>query len=221
VNQTTLNAGSASPNSLGPSSASVTLNGSFEIVSREKLKVHASITNSGKTDIYVFDQLWDQDRSGKAFPDPEGIYRFERNSELRLLLGPAPLPRLKTVTFKNVPFATPVKAGTSLELNREVALPVKEYSAYFLDYSPNQSKTVQVKRLVLIVKFVEAQQRLATSPCPFNPAAVKLETPGVLDSVQTLTWRTEQVDLEVLRRTDAFDRLTLPGEAPEPLVLSP
>jgi hypothetical protein len=198
----------------------VTLECSFQVVGKQQFRVHARIVNAGNKDIYVFDRIWKQNRSGKIDPDPERFYRYERDGELRLLLGAAPMPRFKTVTYQNIPFATLVKAGSILELDETMSMPVKEYSVYFPETSQSGFKPAKVNRILLIVQFVESQPAFRTSPCPFDAVAVKFSTPGVLDFVKTLIGHSGSVQLEMSRRTDEFDRLALEGEIPEPPLFS-
>ena len=187
--------------------------------SAKTLKLSARLTNSSSTDIYVFNRLWDLGANNVPEPDPHKVYRFIHGSELRLLLGAAPLPRLKTTTYRNIPYATLVKSHHSLNIDESLSLPVEEHSVYFAKDSSSSAKPVKVNRVVLLVQFVLARSGYECTPGPFDREAVKLEVPGILDHAQTAQCRFNPVEIEALRRTDQFDRLILPGETPEPLVL--
>ncbi len=201
------------------SSTSVSLECSSIRESGRTLKLSARLTNSSPADIYVFNRLWDLGPGNVPQPDPHKAYRFIRDSELRLLFGAAPLPRLKTTTYKNIPYATLVKSQSSLNVEESFSLPLEEYSVYFTGDSKSNVKPVTVSNIVLLVQFVSAQTDYEKTASPFDPEAVKLEVPGILDQARIARCRFNSVHIDALRRTDAFDRLTLPGEQPEPLVL--
>jgi hypothetical protein len=198
----------------------ITLQCSFKVEAGKTLKIHARIENPGPAGVYVFNRLWDMDASGRPAEDPEKMYRFIRESELRLLLGPAPLPRLKTVFYKNIPYATLIKSQGALEVEQSLALPAEEYSVYFPPTPGALAARARITRVALFVVWVEARRAPETSASAFDPTAVKIEVPDALDYAQTLSCRSTSVDFEGLHRTDEFDRLTLPGEPSEPLQLA-
>lgn len=195
----------------------VTLQCSFKVVSGKTLNIETRIVNTGPLDVYVFDRLWDLDQSNHPMADPEKMYRFIRNSELRLLLGPAPLPRLKSAAYKNIPYATLIKARSTLDLKTSFDAPIKEYSVYFPEGPNTKFTPVTINRVVLLLDLVEARAEFQTTPCPFDPSAVKIEVPGVLDSSKRLSCQSTSLVSPGLLRSDEFDRLTLPGEEAEPL----
>jgi hypothetical protein len=205
--------------SASPGNMAVTLNCSFQVEPGKTLKVKARIANPGSSHVYVFNRLWDLDPTNKPIEDPEKMYRFIRDSELRLLLGPAPLPRLKTVTFKNIPYATLIKPGGSVDIETSFPVPATEYSVYFPETPGNKSTISRINRVALFVRVVETKATFETTAAPFDPAALKIEVPGVLDSARIVSCHSTPVGLDALRRADEFDRLTLPGEAAEPLNL--
>src|SRR4051812_48036030 len=110
---------------------SVTFKASFQITPGKGLAIQARIENAGAADILVLDRLWKLDKESQRVLDPELAYRFERDGSLRVLLGPAPLPRRKTITYRNVPMATRVPANSALDREIVLAPPIREYSVYF------------------------------------------------------------------------------------------
>jgi hypothetical protein len=151
--------------------------------------------------------------------DPEGVYRFVRNSELRLLWGLAPLPETRTTTYRNIPFATILRPHTSVEWEYHAKAPVKEYSPYFAG-SDATYESLAVNRVVVVVDFVEAQTGLTTTPTALG-AAVKVSTPHAVDAHKSVVCKSGPVGLQTLRRTDEFSRLDMPNEPPEPVILPP
>jgi hypothetical protein len=183
------------------------------------VSIFTKILNSGKSDIFVFDLLWRLDNAGKTVPDMESGYRFIRGSELRLLWGPAPMPRLKTVAYRNIPYATRVSPGASLQNERTLTSPVKEYNVYFPENPKTKYESAPIDRITVVVQFHENRPNLKTSPVPLDPAALKIATADALDSMKTLNCVLTPVKLEALRRSDEFDRMVMPGETAEPIAL--
>jgi hypothetical protein len=180
-----------------------------------KLDVRVSIQNSESTPVYVFNRLWMLDAASKIVTDPREIYRYVHDKTLRLLLGNAPLPRFKQALFRNVPVATPVPPGKTLEQGLDLSLPVYEYSPYFKGEKPTDYETIAVDFLEVFVDYVPAGPKIITRPSAFDPTAVAFETPGIWDYAVRLRSGPIALKVPVLKRTDAFDRLFLPNESPD------
>lgn len=200
---------------------SVSLHASMQITPAGGLAVRARIENATATDILVLDRLWKLDKSNQKALDLELCYRFERDDSLRVLLGAAPLPRLKNVTYRNVPWATMVPAGRALERELILAPPIKEYSLYFPEVDPERWEDKKVTAAQLIIEFVGVRPDLKVRPAPADASALELESPiHALATAERLIHREQLEGLAVRRRTDHLDRVALPGERPEPLPLS-
>jgi len=199
---------------------SVTLKASFQLTPARGLSIRARIENAGLTDILVLDRLWKLDASSKRALDGEHVYRFERDGSLRLLLGPAPLPRLKSALYRNVPMATRVPARSALDRDLTIVAPLTEYSVYFPETDPRHHETKSDGTVHLIIDYLMADAKLVTHPSPLDANAVEIENPvlALAGSVRLVQSGTVSA-FEVIRRTDEFDRLALPGEAQEPLKL--
>jgi hypothetical protein len=199
---------------------------SFDLTSNQNLKVKVKISNQGGVDLFVLNRLWDLNSNGDPVVDQEQVYRFVRDSELRLLWGMAPLPRLETTTYENIPYATALKPKSSLEWDYSTELPATEYNVYFAGRKGAAHRSSAVKRVLVVVEFVAAQPGLSTVPSPLAPLAplrpsLKVSTPHAIDHGTSVTCASGPIHLEAFRRTDEFSRYTLPGERPEPLMLSP
>jgi hypothetical protein len=188
----------------------VSLRASFEFSPKE-LKVRLHIANRGEADVLIFNRLWIKS-DGKPAPDPEKIYRFVRDSKLRLLLGMAPLPRSKTPLYRNIPFVTRLQPGRTLEEEIRISAPVKEYNVYFPVLDGNPYVPDKVARAEVFAEYLIDSPAIKTQPSSFDPTALKIVSPGSWDAAQLAASGPVPLDLQVLRRTDEFERLTLPGE---------
>lgn len=199
---------------------SVTLKATFQITPSRELAIRARIENAGAADILVLDRLWKLDAASKRALDPELAYRFERDGSLRILLGAAPLPRLKSALYRNVPMATRVPAGKALEREITLVAPLQEYSVYFPERDPRSYAPRTDTRVHLVIDYLVARPDLVIHPSPLDPSALEIDNPVLaLAGAERLIHSDTVEPVEVMRRTDEFDRLTLPGEAPEPLAL--
>ncbi len=200
---------------------SVTLKATFQVTPSRELSIRARIENAGADDILVLDRLWKLDKANKRALDPQLAYRFERDGSLRVLLGAAPLPRLKSALYRNVPMATRVPAGKVLEREITLVAPLKEYSVYFPEIDPRSYETRTDTRVFLVVDYLVARPDLVIHPSPLDPSALEIDNPVLALAGAERLIHADTIDaIEVLRRTDELDRLTLPGEAPEPLQLA-
>lgn len=200
---------------------SVTLKASIHVTPQRGLAIQLRIENATQTDILVLDRLWTLDKANQPALDPHLAYRFERDGSLRVLLGAAPLPRLKHALYRNVPLATLVPAGKALDREIVLAPPLREYSIYFPEVDPEAYEGKAATTAVLIVEYVNVTPAIIVTPSPVDRSALRIESPVLaLAGAATLIHGEAIEPVEVLRRTDELDRVTLPGEAPEPLKLA-
>lgn len=178
--------------------------------SSDSLELRYSVTNHLPEAILVFDKL--RERQEDAL-DPEQIYRYVVGSTLRLLLGPAPLPHGRSVFSRNVPHVTRVDAYKDLTSTIKLALPLKEYSAYFAGHDAN-SVQVEVREVELLVSYVRATG-IEVAPTSVGPDVLRLSSPGAWSAAQTLRSNVVSLPLEVLvTRVGHFSRPTLPNDPP-------
>jgi hypothetical protein len=119
---------------------------------------------------------------------------------------------LQSVAYRNLPYATLVKAGTTSESKIILPRPIKEYSAYF---SFEQGTIRTVRAIDLIVQWVPAD-KLPLRPSPLDPSAIQL--PAVaLDNAQYARLLVEIPPVEIAVAAGKFERFALPEEEPEML----
>lgn len=174
------------------------------VVSSQGLEVHYTVNNDLAEPIYVLDKLYERARQdpdnanaelSKAKLDPEGVYRYVVGSSLRLLLGVAPLPRGVNVRVRNVPWATKVEPKHAAHGTLKLALPIKEYSAYFNAQDGYVPAKVQSFEL-----FVEYHRGRAVETSPVSGASDALEITGgaPLHDLQLLRSGPQAVQLDAL-----------------------
>jgi hypothetical protein len=174
------------------------------------LALRYSVTNHLAEPILVFDKLRERHEDSL---DPEQIYRYVVGSTLRLLLGPAPLPRGRNVAARNVPHVTRVDAYKELTSAIELPLPLKEYSAYFAGHDAS-SVQVEVRDVELLVSYVRSAG-IAVAPSAAGPDILRVATPGAWNAAQTLRSNVVSLPLDVLvTKVGYFARPRLPNDPP-------
>jgi hypothetical protein len=190
----------------------------FTVTAMRDLKVEATVRNRSDAHLLVFDRLWRLDAASHAVADAEPAYRFVRDGKLRILLGLCPLPRLRMATYRNVPHAGRLARGESLSLTLALPGPIREYSVYFPELPTSETRRVHVERVELVIQYVTEPPESTLQPSATFPGAFHLSGTA-LNALRMVVVASPRVELDVLSRADTLDRLTLPGEQPEPLKL--
>lgn len=196
-------------------SARVSLRASVTQGDSRFLRIHFAVQNGESSAILVLDRLWMLDAGSNEVADPHRVYSFVKDKTLRLLLGNAPLPRFKHVLYRNVPNATPVQPGRSLERQIELPVPVPEYSPYFKGEKPSDYADVAIESVEVFVDYIPAGPDVITLPALSDPSALSFDTPGVWERAQRLRSGLIPASTHARKRTDAFDRLVLTDENPD------
>lgn len=68
----------------------------------------------------------------------------------------------------------------------------------------------------MLVQYTVASERIKLLPPRGDSKVVEFETPGAWDASKTVSSGRHPIEVPALRRTDEFERLTLPGETDEP-----
>lgn len=177
-------------------------------VSGENLVVRYTLTNGLSEAILVFDKLRMRNEDE---PNPQQVYRYVVGSTVRLLLGPAPLPSGRNVFARQIPAVTRVEPYRKHSATLQLALPLREYSAYFANkdetFEPGKSS-----ELVLLASYVRARG-IEVTPIASMPGTFRTASPGVAGDATLVHSDTVSLALDVrVTRDESFARLKLPGE---------
>lgn len=168
--------------------------------------------NHGGSEVLLLDRLWRTDRKGVGYWDPEGAYRFADKGSLRLLFGPAPIAPGTSWADPMWPHLTRLAPGNEVMRRLELVAPIQEYSALFLPPDPDTGSPTpfRVDHIDVLMRYVLPVDGVKTRPSFIDPKVpASAASPGVMRTAHT---RIATPAFEVLRRTDAVERVKLPGE---------
>lgn len=189
----------------------------FEVRALRDLMVQAELCNRASHDVFVCDRLWTLEGGSRPMPDPERVYRFVHGHSLRLLFGPCPLPRRYAALFRNLPHLTRLPPGKSLPIQLELAGPIREYSFYFPWLAASGERRVAVREVEVIVGYVADRPGIEVGDSWLGPPALEMRSPEAWNRVAFAQACSPRVELDVLERTDYFERFHMAGEPLPPL----
>lgn len=131
---------------------------------------------------------------------------------LRLLLGPAPLPR-KPVTLRNLPEVTKIEPFGTFEEELSSPVPVTEYNCYHSRASAAERAAKQIDQVELFVQYVAAAG-VELMPSQIHPGAWRTVNAAAMSDHQTLRSGPIALHLDVLRQTGEYSQLVLPQDQP-------
>lgn len=142
--------------------------------------------------------------------DERGPYRFEQGGILRVVFGPAPVPRFGSVSNRQIPFASRIEPGKSAHFEVSLDAPVTEFALFDPPPPDVEYEEIEVKRIAVVVFGVAPGERVKVKPCPIDEAYFQVDAP---DPLMVPTFGDVPVDaLPVRRRKDPITRYLLPGE---------
>ncbi|HKU38568.1 MAG TPA: hypothetical protein VJR89_10490 [Polyangiales bacterium] len=168
--------------------------------SEAQLDVHYTLHNGDKSPILIFNRMH-AGGSPRAV-DGQQTYRFVSGDVLRLLLGPAPLPKA-SVTVKNLPEVTRIEPYASFQAEVRTPLPATEYNIYFDTDNPDEQVAAQVHEVELCAMYVDATG-IETIPSTIHPGGLRTVSP--IGKPQTVCSDPIALTLDVVRQTGEFAR---------------
>lgn len=176
-----------------------------------QLRVQVRLRNQGEKAAYLFDRLWTLANASEVVPDSARAYRFVDGRTLRLVLGWAPLPRDRFVTFRIDPHATRIGPGETVNVDLSLELPVKEYNVYFDDPTVARFRSRNVNTVEVIAQYAPEDTALVVEPSKFIVGAFKVRSPRLREMIRELRLVSTDHQIGVLCRTDAFERFSVPS----------
>ena len=161
------------------------------------LQIEYKVKNSTLHPIYLFVVL------GK--PDAPNVYACLRtDGTLHLAKMILPLPELKDVEVRRIPFGKKVEAGEEFSERIEVAVPVTEYNPYFPKKKDSPEELKTSASVLFSLQFIREIDGLEIKPAPVE-GALNVRHRDLFGNVETLTVESKSLAVQVLKRTDDFE----------------
>lgn len=181
-----------------------TLETSFNL--RENiLQIEYKVKNSTAKPIYLFNVLWDFDKTGNYIAAPQPVYAVLRqDGKLHLAKQILPLPKGRKVELRLIPFATKVEAGAEFGEKIELPVPVAEYNPYFPTNSETKTEIRTSESVFFTIQFIRESDELEVKPGNLRDALF-VRHPDIFGNLETLSSKTSAIEVSVKKRTDSFD----------------
>lgn len=169
------------------------------------IRVTYKIRNTTQTPIYLFNVIWDFDKTGNYTIAPQPAYvSLDGRNVLNIGKIINPLPRSKKVEVRIVPFGTKVDAGKEFTETFELAVPVAEYNPYFPREEDSTTEPKKSDKVRFVIDFTRQSDSLVVDQAPIGNA-LRLSPPNLNDAVETLTSEPQTLEVLVNKRTDPFE----------------
>ena len=174
-------------------------------VADQTLDLEYKIKNIRNKPIYLFNVLWDWDKTGQYVASPNPVYAcLKQDGLVHLAKQILPLPRNRKVELRIVPFATKVEPGQEYGEKLELPLPLREYNPYFPFGEQSKHKLMTAQGVVFSLQYVGEMEDLKAPPAPL-PGALQVQYPRLLGRVETLRSNVARLAVPVNKRTDPFE----------------
>jgi len=176
---------------------------SFRIEGAE-LEVDYKVTNSTDSVIFLFNVLMSPGSLEQRAEQP--FYTCLR-SDGTLVLGKMvpPVPRIKSVELRLIPFATQLGPGATFSEKIRVPIPVEEYNPYFPKLNAEKVEKQRSERAVFVLQYVNQTEGLKVEKTAVENA-YRLWDQNLLGMVQTISSNPVPLGADVNARTDTFER---------------
>jgi hypothetical protein len=162
-----------------------------------------TLSNEGPGDVYVM----------HAFP---GAGQANEKTAIVIASGDgdaivgkfiAPLPTDRHVAMPVLPLAKRLAAGTSLEGQIEIPIPLAETSPYFPDLTLRRYEIVDIKGVQFTIGYWPVQpERVWAEQCPYAPELFEVSMRDPARGARRASRRFPTTGLQLFKRTDAFPR---------------
>ncbi len=169
------------------------------------LSVHYVMFNTRANPIYVFNVLWEFDKSGKQIPASQPVYAcLRQDGTLHLAKEILPVPAGKKIYARIVPLVTRLDPGRTLEETIQIPAPVAEYNPYFPVTPDSKQRLEQARAVEFSIQFVNQAEGMETHAGAVPPG-LRLDAPNLFANLETLRGRPDALPVPVQKRLDNFE----------------
>ncbi len=168
------------------------------------LNVEYKVKNTTDRVIYLFNVLTKLGSKDRLSDAP--LYSSLRNDgTLVLAKFIPPVPKIKLVEFRQIPFTTKLEAGKEFAEKISLPIPIDENNPYFAMLPNSKTELKTAESVVFIVQFMREREGLEVKEAEI-PSSFKVWHQDLFGNVETLSTNPRPTELQVNRRTDTFER---------------
>jgi len=169
------------------------------------VRVTYRVKNTTRAPIYLFNVLWDFDKTGNYANAPQPAYvSLDGKNVLNIGKIIHPLPRSQKVEMRIIPFGTKVEPGKEFTESFELKTPVEEYNPYFVREPDSTTEERRSGSVRFLLHYTRQSDSLSVKPAPIGDALL-LSPPNFQDAIETLSSRPQPMEVVVNKRTDKFE----------------
>ena len=173
-------------------------------ITQDGLSVEYRLKNDTREPIYIFNVLL-APGSLDTVADAPFFSSLKSDGTLTFSKRIPPVPLIRSVEFRQIPFATKVEPGGSFSDKQTLKLPVEEFNPYFPKGPDAKVEVAESDRVVFVLQFVREIEGLDVKEAPVSNA-YKLYHKDLLKLVETINSDPRPLRVKVERRTDTFER---------------
>lgn len=171
----------------------------------DALQIKYKVKNTTAKAIYLFNILWEWDAKGNYIPAPQAVYASLRNDKtLHFAKQIPPLPKLREVEVRRIPFATKIEAGAEFGEKIELTLPISEYNPYFPKEQNSKEEIKTADTVFFTIQFIRESDKLEVKPANLENALF-VRSPNIFGNLETLSSKPSPIEVSVKKRTDNFE----------------
>lgn len=172
--------------------------------SEKGLEVEYKVKNTTNSTIYLFNVLLDTDAVDKISDDK--FYSCLRDDKTLVLAKIIPpVPSIRTVEFREIPYVTKLEAGKEFVEKVTVPVPVEENNPYFHKNQDSKVKPQKSENVVFLIQFIREKDGLGVKGTNIANA-YSVWHKDLFGNVETLSINPKPSFTMVNRREDKFER---------------
>ncbi len=179
----------------------------FSLIKEGKLlKIRYEVINESSRNIYIFNVMWDVNQEGKEVLSERQVYvSLLHDSLISFSKRIPPLPLIRTVEFRYLPYATKIESGKKFEEELTIQMPIEEYNPYFPKEDLSETETKIAESCMFSIDYIFEIEDLQIKETEIKNA-FSIWHPKLMQLVKTLKSKTLPAQIEVIYRKDEFER---------------
>jgi len=150
--------------------------------------------------------MWDVNQDGKEVLAEKQVYiSLINDSLISFSKRIPPLPVIRTVEFRYLPYATRIEPGKKFEEELILHIPVEEYNPYFPNEESSETEMKIAESCVFSIDYIFEVENLEIKETEIKNA-FSIWHPKLMQSVKTLKSKVIPAHIKVIYRKDKFER---------------